>query len=149
MSSMPPFVAQQRPDACAVACLRMLLAHRGIETAEAELIRKTTLDEGGLTPEELAVLARSHGLRAAEQILSDDALFELVQQNHYPIVYLYRKLLDGVASVHAVIPVAFTKHFVTLLDPLRGQRRVSRRKFARARAMVQQWAVVLDESSPA
>jgi hypothetical protein len=58
----------------------MLLAHAGAEMAEAELIRKTTLDEGGLTPEEL--------------------------------------------------------------DPLRGRRRVSIKKLAKARSLVQQWAVI-------
>jgi hypothetical protein len=28
MKSMPPFIAQERPDSCAIACLRMLLAHQ-------------------------------------------------------------------------------------------------------------------------
>src|SRR6185312_2422333 len=36
MSSTPPFVAQERPDACAVACLRMILAHRGVRVSEEE-----------------------------------------------------------------------------------------------------------------
>jgi hypothetical protein len=60
-------------------------------------------------------------------------------------VYVYRRILDGVPSVHAVIPITFSNHFVTLLDPLRGKRRVSRKKFALARGMVQQWAVVVND----
>ncbi|MCI0682312.1 MAG: cysteine peptidase family C39 domain-containing protein [Gemmataceae bacterium] len=142
---MPRFIAQERPDACAVACLRMLLASRGIETSEDELVRITTLDEGGLTPEELAKLARAMGLVASEQQIDDHALASIVDNAEYPIAYLYRKILDGVSSVHAVIPVRYSQHFVTLLDPLRGQRRVSRRKFAVARSMVQNWAVVVAE----
>ncbi len=145
MPSMPRFIAQERPDACAVACLRMLLASRGIETSEDELVRITTLDEGGLTPEELAKLARAMGLVASEQQIDDHALASIVDNAEYPIAYLYRKILDGVSSVHAVIPVRYSQHFVTLLDPLRGQRRVSRRKFAVARSMVQNWAVVVAE----
>jgi ABC-type bacteriocin/lantibiotic exporter with double-glycine peptidase domain len=145
MSSLPPFIAQERPDACAVACLRMLLAARGIQRGEADLIRMTTLDEGGLTPEELARLARAQDVSAAERQVNDLALVKLVDDSRYPIVYLYRKVLDGVASVHAVIPIRFTNHFVTLLDPLRGKRRVSRKRFAKARAMVQDWTVIVED----
>lgn len=144
MASLPPFVGQERPDACAVACLRMLLAHQGTHIGEEELIRKTTLDEGGLTPEELAGLARACGRKAKERSLDHAELVKLVQDGRFPIVYVYRKYLDGADSVHAVIPVAFSKHFVTLLDPLRGKRRVSLRKFAKGRSMVQEWAVVVE-----
>jgi ABC-type bacteriocin/lantibiotic exporter with double-glycine peptidase domain len=145
MSSMPPFIAQERPDACAVACLRMLLAHEGIEIGEAELIGSTALDEGGLTPEELVELARAYGLTASEKQIDDDELARLVEHGRFPIVYLYRKVLDGVPNVHAVIPIGLSKHFVTMLDPLRGRRRVSKRKLAKARAMVQWWGVIVGD----
>jgi hypothetical protein len=105
----------------------------------------TSLDEGGLTPEKLAALARGRSLPASERQITETEMVALVRRGHCPIVYLYRKLLDGVPSVHAVIPVRFSKHLVTLLDPLRGRRRVSRRKFAKARAMVQNWAVVVSD----
>lgn len=147
MRSTPPFVAQERPDSCAVACLRMLLAQRGEHVSEPELVRKTTLDKGGLTPEELAALSRACGLPARERIVNDDELADLVAGGRYPIVYLYRKFLDGVKNVHAVIPIRFSRQFVTLLDPLRGKRRVSLRKFAQARSIVQQWTVVVDDAS--
>jgi hypothetical protein len=39
MTSKPPFVAQERSDTCAVACLRMVLAARGIKTTEQELVQ--------------------------------------------------------------------------------------------------------------
>jgi ABC-type bacteriocin/lantibiotic exporter with double-glycine peptidase domain len=120
----------------------MVLAHRGIEIGEAELVRRTSLDEGGLTPEELVELARSCGLDASEQQVGDQDLVDIVATDHFPIVYLYRKYLDGAAAVHAVIPVRFSKHFVTFLDPLRGKRRVSIKKFAKARSLVQRWVIV-------
>jgi ABC-type bacteriocin/lantibiotic exporter with double-glycine peptidase domain len=142
MSSIPPFLAQERTDSCAIACLRMLLANRGLKISEADLIRLTSLDDGGLTPSELARLARTQKLNASEAQIDDEELLRRVKHNHFPIVNLYRKVLDGIASVHAVIPIAFTKQFVTFLDPLRGKRRVKRAKFAKARAMVQQWAVI-------
>jgi ABC-type bacteriocin/lantibiotic exporter with double-glycine peptidase domain len=144
MPSTPPFVAQERPDSCAVACLRMLLAHHNTHISEAELIRKTTLDEGGLTPAELAALARECGFAAKERCIDDSDLAQMVKEGKFAIVYVYRKVLDGVDTVHAVIPVRFSRRFVTLLDPLRGRRRVSITKFVKSRAMVQRWAVVLE-----
>jgi predicted double-glycine peptidase len=125
--------------------LRILLAERGEHVSEAELVRKTTLDEGGLTPEELAALSRAWGLPARERIVNDAERADLVAHGRYPIVYLYRKFLDGVKNVHAVIPIGFSRQFVTLLDPLRGKRRVSIRKFAQARSIVQQWTVIVDD----
>jgi ABC-type bacteriocin/lantibiotic exporter with double-glycine peptidase domain len=145
MSSKPPFVAQERPDSCAVACLRMLLAHRGVAVSEEALIVETTLDEGGLTPEEQATLAHEFGLSGEERIVNQEDLVGLVRQGRFPIVYLYRKFIDGPEQVHAVTPVAFTKHFATILDPLRGRRRISIKRFARSRAWVQNWAVVFAE----
>src|SRR5207245_2143546 len=42
---LPPI---QRPDTCAVACLRMILAHRGTVPSEAELIEVAAMEEAGL-----------------------------------------------------------------------------------------------------
>ena len=146
MPSTPPFVAQERPDSCAIACLRMLLAQKAVDKSEEELVRQTTLDAGGLNPEEIAALARANGLPARERMVDDAELAQLVQHGSYPIVLLYRKFLDGEDNVHAVIPIGFSKQYVTLLDPLRGKRRISIRKFAKARQWVQRWAVVEEPS---
>ena len=83
----------------------MLLAHRGLEVGEPELLRQTSLDDGGLNPEELARLAQAHGLPARERMIDDDELVRLVRQGCYPIVMLYRKFVDGSDNVHAVIPI--------------------------------------------
>ena len=56
MNSTPPFVAQERPDSCAIACLRMILAYQGRRIEETEVIQATDLQEGGLTPEGLRSL---------------------------------------------------------------------------------------------
>jgi len=63
MSSTPPFIAQERPDTCMLACLRMLLSYQGIEVAESVLVEQVSLEEGGIDPDQLAELARSHGSR--------------------------------------------------------------------------------------
>jgi ABC-type bacteriocin/lantibiotic exporter with double-glycine peptidase domain len=142
MNSTPPFVAQERPDSCAVACLRMILAFQGRRIEEAEVIQATDLQEGGLTPEELCRLARLYGLRSQEQQLDEAELAELVKLSRFPIVFLFRGPLDGVDMTHAVIPLRMSPKYVTVLDPLRGQRRLTIRKFEQARRLVGHWVVL-------
>jgi len=50
--------------------------------------------------------------------------FDLIRRQRYPIVFLYRRLMNGVGAGHAVIPVRLTRNYVIFLDPLRGERRV-------------------------
>jgi ABC-type bacteriocin/lantibiotic exporter with double-glycine peptidase domain len=140
-SSKPPFVAQERADTCALACLRMLLAHRGRNVSEAALIQEVSHWEGGLDPDQLSQLAQRHGFRAEAQKLDVDGIAALVASERFPIVLVDRTVLDDEFAIHAVIPVRFTKHYVTLLDPLRGERRVSIRRFVLAQRRVGGWAV--------
>jgi ABC-type bacteriocin/lantibiotic exporter with double-glycine peptidase domain len=142
MSSTPPFIAQERTDACAIACLRMLLAHEGQHTTEAEAIEAAGMQQGGLTPEEVRRLAEQYGFRAMEQQLDQAALAEQIKLGRFPIVFLFRRPLDGVDATHAVLPLRIGRRYVTFLDPLRGTRRVSLRKFEKARRVVGSWVVV-------
>jgi hypothetical protein len=98
--------------------------------------------EGGLDPEQLAVLARRYGLKAEARQLDLDAVADLVSQGFFPILIVDRSQFDREFSIHAVIPIHFTRHFVRVLDPLRGERRISRRKLARAHLRVDRWSVV-------
>lgn len=142
MPSTPPFVKQQSPDACAIACLRMILAYQGRETTETELVQAAAMQPGGIDPDEIAHLARRYGLRAVEQQLDRDALFRLIEQQRFPIVVIYRRPIDAVDAGHAVIPLQLSRQYVSILDPLRGKRRVTIRKFEEARRLAGQWVVV-------
>lgn len=142
MNSKPPFIRQERPDACAIACLRMILASQGTKTTEAELVQAAALQPSGMDPEELVRLARRYGVRAEERQLDRDELFELIRRQRCPIVFLYRRLINGVGEGHAVIPVRLTRHYVIFLDPLRGERRVTVRRFEEARRLLGNWVVV-------
>ena len=143
MSSKPPFIGQERSDTCMIACLRMLLAHRGKHITEASLLEHVSLEleQGGIDPDQLAALARREGLNAEVRQLALDSIAELVQKELYPIVLLDRSFLDGEFS-HAVIPFRFTRRYVNVLDPLRGERRISLRKFVQACRRVDRWAVI-------
>jgi ATP-binding cassette subfamily B protein RaxB len=141
MNSRPPFIAQERSDTCMLACLRMVLAHQGMDVSEAALLEQVSLTEGGTNPDQLVRLAERHGLAAAARELDLNDLKELVAQEQFPIVLLDRTILDGEFAIHAVIPIRFTRHYVTVLDPLHGERRLSLRKFAQAQRRVG-WTVV-------
>jgi ABC-type bacteriocin/lantibiotic exporter with double-glycine peptidase domain len=142
MSSTPPFIEQERPESCAVACLRMILAHRGSVRSEAELLEVAAMEEAGLDPRGLAELARECGLQAVERQLSRRALFALIRRQRFPIVFLYRRLLDKVGEGHAVVCLRLSRKFVTFLDPLRGERRVTIQRFEEARRLIGRWVVV-------
>jgi ABC-type bacteriocin/lantibiotic exporter with double-glycine peptidase domain len=146
MNSRPPFVRQERPDTCAIACLRMILAYRGLVSTEAEVVQSAAMPPSGMDPEGLAQLAQRYGLYATEQQLDREALFDLVRQQRFPIVFLYRRLINGVGEGHAVIPIRLSRQYVTFLDPLRGERRVMIRKFEEARRLVGRWVVIWEQS---
>ena len=145
MTLKPPFIAQEGEYACALACLRMLLAHRGITVSEVELFRGAHLEiaaVGWINPEELALLARQYGLPASESRVSLTQLKRLLLAKKWPIVFVNRKPIDGVSEGHAVIPTRIVQGRVTFLDPLQGERRTSVRKFEQARRIIGQWAVL-------
>jgi ABC-type bacteriocin/lantibiotic exporter with double-glycine peptidase domain len=142
MNSKPPFCAQERSDTCMLACLRMILAHAGTVVSETALVQETSLEEAGLDPDQLAHLAQHHGLHAQAQQVNLETIAGLVSQERFPIVLLDRTGLDGEFAVHAVIPIRFSRYYVMVLDPLRGERRVTIRKFEEARRRVANWAVV-------
>lgn len=144
MSLKPPFFAQSRRGSCALACLRMVLAHHGTTVSEDELAQ-TAGREGWFDPEEVAELARQYGLTLSDQKLSLNDLKTRIARQEFPIVLLYREPIDGAREAHAVVPFHFSPQFVWFLDPLRpppGERRVSIKKFEQARGIIGQWCVV-------
>jgi ABC-type bacteriocin/lantibiotic exporter with double-glycine peptidase domain len=127
-----------------LACLRMILAHQGISVTEAELVEQVSLAEGGLDPEVLAGLARTYGLQADARQMDFGDIVDFIDDGRFPIVLIDRSSIDREFSIHAVIPVRISRVYVRVLDPLRGERRISRPKFRRAHRRVGRWAVVWD-----
>lgn len=121
MPSKPPFIGQERSEACMLACLRMVLAYCGADISEAELAERVSLHEGGLDPAALAALAQQFGLKAEARQLQVDTVVDLVTRDQFPIILVDRSFLDREFAIHAVIPIRFTAHYVQVLDPLRGR----------------------------
>jgi ABC-type bacteriocin/lantibiotic exporter with double-glycine peptidase domain len=123
----------------------MILAYQGQATTEAGVVRRAAMQPSGMDPEGLAQLAQRYGLYAVERQLDRETLFDLIRRQRFPIVFLYRRLINGVGEGHAVIPVRLSRHYITFLDPLRGERRVTIRKFEEARRLLGQWVVVWEQ----
>lgn len=154
MPTEPPSFRQRKTDNCALTCLRMILAYLGQVVEETTLESEGIKQPGGVDIEDLRQLAERFGLHAEIEALDLADLAAHVLAGVFPIVYLNRSYLDGrfplerrVALrrciVHAVIPVHFSRQFVTFLDPRRGgKRRISKRKFAAAQRELRNWSVV-------
>lgn len=144
MSSKPPFFAQERFDTCMLACLRMILANMGILVSEEHLAGQMSAHDEGFDPDQVAELARRFGLESEAKQLSLETVVDLVEKERFPIVLVDRTFIDGEFAIHAVIPIRFTRHYVIILDPLRGERRVSKGRFVKATRRVDGWAVVCE-----
>lgn len=68
----------------------------------------------------------------------------LIAEERWAIVYLNRFPLDRQFAIHAVIPMRVTQQFVTVLDPRKGERRISRTKFDQARRYLDRYGVVCE-----
>lgn len=129
MRSKPPFFEQERDNTCALACLRMILADRGVRVSEDELVGQTAVQLEGVAFEDLARLARRYQLRASIERLDLLGATDLIDRGGLAIAFIDRGVIDGVFAVHAVIPIRVARKHVTFLDPLQGERRVTRRRF--------------------
>jgi hypothetical protein len=119
----------------------MILAHYGAAATEAELVRTAGV-RGGIDPDDLARLAVTHGFHVRVEQLDADDLATILEHGVFPIVYVDRLPIDGEFAVHAVIPTRISPRFIWCLDPLRGDRRIGRRKFAEAERRVGRWCVI-------
>jgi ABC-type bacteriocin/lantibiotic exporter with double-glycine peptidase domain len=120
----------------------MILASLGTNLSEEDLLEEVTLELGGLDPEQIAQLLRSHGIHAEERQLDSQALESLVAEHSCPILLFYRDAIDREPLVHAVIPIEITRYFIKVLDPRRGERRITIRKFEKARSAIGNWGIV-------
>lgn len=75
-----PLYRQEKDDTCALACLRMILAHCGTEIAENTLAARAPKQPGGVDIEDLRNLAENFGFQATIEQRNLHALAELLAQ---------------------------------------------------------------------
>ena len=118
-----PFFSQETPYSCVPACLRMGLAHFGIEASEDEVRRRAYTTLWGTNARDAVACIRSFGLLAEEK--KDASLVDLHQWlagGLFPILLIDLRPLHNEAGRHAIVAEAVTDDELIYLDPLAGRR---------------------------
>jgi ABC-type bacteriocin/lantibiotic exporter with double-glycine peptidase domain len=109
----------------------MVLESFGVALSENEL--RTLCDCTPLdgTDAWLAVeAARQLGFNATtKHNLSPTDLEDLLDAGDFPIVFVDLRPLDGIPEQHALVVIEMDANFVTVLDPLKGERLLPRADF--------------------
>jgi hypothetical protein len=149
-----PLYRQEKPNTCALACLRMVLATFGTQVEEGALEAEARMEPGGTTIDELERLGRRFDLAAEIRETTVEGLRRLLAEGCLPTVYLDRALFDltprqrakhsiRAATIHTVVPTRVTVASVVFHDPLPP--RVTRRSvrvFSQAHAHLGSYSVV-------
>ena len=123
----------------------MVLHSFGVEAAESELRELCDCTSFGTEALKAIDAARRLGFtQTAKHTLTLAELQRELARGLYPIVYLNLLPLDGVKGEHAVVVVAQGKDFITIYDPLRGERKIARPVFAAAWAVMRNLAILLE-----
>ncbi len=112
-----PFYKQEHPYSCAVACLRILLAHYGIEVSEGELREKCKTRELGTYARDILACAQEYGFSAKLEHLSVEYLKELLDQDIHPIVYINMFPTSHIPYSHTVIVESYEGDRLLIVDP--------------------------------
>ena len=156
-----PLYAQEKPNTCALACLRMVLAAFGTHVSESTLEAQTLMKERGTLIDELERLARQYGLVAQIRETTVDDLRRILAEGKLPIAYLDRAVFDlnprqrakhslKDAKIHTVVPTNLTDASVTFHDPLPPRiARKSLRLFRQAHGLLGGYCVVCSKQEHA
>jgi ABC-type bacteriocin/lantibiotic exporter with double-glycine peptidase domain len=126
VAKIPPFYPQETDFSCAVACLRMVLAHLGVPKSEAELRELCDCTIFGTSALELVLAARRLGFAgSSKHTLTLADLIELTEHGYFPIVYVASGPHLPAPDVHSFVVVAATREGINVLDPQQGPRMLS------------------------
>ena len=128
MNTELPLYGLEKPNTCALACLRMVLAAFGTEVAEATIEAQAQMQERGTLIDELERLAQQFHLVAEIQDTTVEELREILAEGKLPIAFIDRAVFDLTpqqrrthsirdAIIHTVIPVRVTAKSITFHDP--------------------------------
>ncbi len=129
MSIELPLYCQEKPNTCALACLRMVLAAYGTTVEEREIEAEARLEQRGIAIDELVRLAHRFHLAAEIQEPTLEEVRHILEDDKCPIIFLDRaifglrpgqrsRLLLRNAKIHTVIPTRVTTAAVLFHDPL-------------------------------
>ncbi len=139
-----PFFFQETSESCVAACLRMVLAYRGIEAEEAALRECCQTTRLGTTFPDAAKCARGFGLPVDE--VRDATWSDLqswLSNDIYPILSVNLFPLEARWAAHAVVVEQADEQEIVYLDPLFGRRVTDRIPFEQAWQMRRSKAMLI------
>jgi len=114
----------------------MVLSAYGVQVDEAQLRQLTDCSPLGTDAFQLVEVARQLGFTASRKytLASIDELARLVEEKFFPIVYVDLWPIRGglTGQYHSWVVVAVGQEKVVVLDPLAGERHLSREEFEAA-----------------
>src|SRR5262245_55324019 len=144
VAKTPPFYPQETDFSCAVACLRMVLAHLGVSKSEAEIRQLSDCTIFGTSALELVLVARKLGFAASwKHTLTLGDLVELTEHGYCPIVYVLSAPRLASPDVHSLVVVSATDERIEVLDPEEGPRTLSADEFVDAWSPLKNLAIVI------
>lgn len=124
----------------------MVLSSLGFDVSEADLRHLCDCTPFGTDALKAVDAARQLGFAGtSKHNLSPTELAGLLRDGHHPIVFVDLMPIDGVREQHALVVVEMDTNFVTVLDPLRGERVLPRQEFLRGWAW-QRYLVLIIKS---
>ena len=124
----------------------MVLLSYGVDVVESE--RRALCDCTPFGTEALRVVdaARKLGFaRTAKHTLTLAELERELERGLRPIVYVNLLPLDGIKDAHAFVVVTHGEDSLTVYDPLRGERAITRTVFAAAWAAMRNLAFLIEK----
>ena len=131
----PPFYAQETPDSCLPACLRMVLAARGLQFSERHLRQLCHCKPMmGTHSSDVVQAAQSLGFvdSVEDRSLRLFDLRDAEREGFFPIVGVNLRLLRGIWSSHAQVVAEITSARLRIHDPMFGRLRLSLHTFEAA-----------------
>ena len=87
-TSKPPFLRQEPPDSCAVACLRSILLFYDHVVDEAALRKLCGTTSSGTLSDDIVMCARVLGFEAQKEYSNVELLQQHLTANRFPILYI-------------------------------------------------------------
>ncbi|GEM_PF-1153309 len=135
--TLKPFL-QERDYTCAVACLRTVSATFGVQRTEDELLPLCRTTEDGTHRDDLIAAAQGLGFETRHGRLTLDDL----RSATYPIVYIDRTPVDGVAAIHSLVIIEVGDPVKTF-DPKFGEREIPLAAFEWAWRLCRNFGIIL------
>lgn len=141
-----PLFAQETPDSCLPACLRMVLATYELHLPEPELCRRCRCHPGVGTDVSAAVRAAQRLGFGDSYTATDLRLHDLrdyIRAGVFPIVGIKLSRLRAVQAQHAQVVAQVTSRLVSVHDPLYGRLELPAGDFEESWASTEYRAIIV------